>query len=118
MNKHFLQFITMLLIFGCSSQDKTESNSQANEGTWWKEGVLYQIYPQSFKDSDGDGFGDFKGILEKLVYVASVGVSMVWMNPFFESPLADNGYDVSDYRAIHPSVRNHGRLSTDVRWFP
>jgi len=69
---------------------------------WWKEGVLYQIYPQSFKDSDSDGFGDFKGVIEKLDYLESLGISMVWMNPFFESPLVDNGYDVSNYRAIHP----------------
>ena len=70
--------------------------------TWWKEGVLYQIYPQSFKDTNGDGFGDFRGVMEKLDYLESLGISMVWMNPFFESPLVDNGYDVSDYRAIHP----------------
>ncbi len=69
---------------------------------WWKEGVLYQIYPQSFKDSDGDGFGDFKGVIEKLDYLESLGITMVWMNPFFESPMVDNGYDVSDYRAIQP----------------
>ncbi|WP_452223896.1 glycoside hydrolase family 13 protein [Lacinutrix chionoecetis] len=69
---------------------------------WWKEGVLYQIYPQSFKDANGDGFGDFRGVIEKLDYIESLGVTMVWMNPFFESPLVDNGYDVSNYRAIHP----------------
>lgn len=68
---------------------------------WWKEGVLYQIYPQSFKDTTGDGFGDFKGVIEKLDYLESLGITMVWMNPFFESPLVDNGYDVSDYTAIH-----------------
>jgi oligo-1,6-glucosidase len=70
--------------------------------TWRKEGVLYQIYPQSFKDTDGDGFGDFRGVIEKLDYLESLGIKMVWMNPFFESPLVDNGYDVSDYRAILP----------------
>ncbi|RIA10746.1 oligo-1,6-glucosidase [Flavobacteriaceae bacterium MAR_2010_72] len=69
---------------------------------WWKEGVLYQIYPQSFKDSDGDGFGDFQGVIQELDYLESLGISMVWMNPFFESPMVDNGYDVSDYRAINP----------------
>ncbi len=69
---------------------------------WWKEGVLYQIYPQSFNDTNGDGFGDFKGVIEKLDYLESLGITMVWMNPFFESPLVDNGYDVSNYRAIHP----------------
>ena len=70
--------------------------------TWWKEGILYQIYPQSFNDSDGDGFGDFKGVVEKLDYLESLGITMVWMNPFFESPMVDNGYDISNYRAINP----------------
>ncbi|MDA9257598.1 alpha-glucosidase [bacterium] len=69
---------------------------------WWKEGVLYQIYPQSFKDTTGDGFGDFQGVIQKLDYLESLGITMVWMNPFFGSPLVDNGYDVSNYTAIHP----------------
>lgn len=89
-------------VFGCREEKQAEIETPAYESVWWKEGILYQIYPQSFKDSDGDGFGDFKGVIEKLDYVESLGVSMVWMNPFFESPLVDNGYDVSDYRAIHP----------------
>ena len=50
---------------------------------WWKEGVLYQIYPQSFKDTSGDGYGDFKGVIEKLDYLESLGITAVWMNPFF-----------------------------------
>lgn len=83
------------------SAEKVVDTSIKND-TWWKEGILYQIYPQSFKDTDGDGFGDFKGVVEKLDYIQSLGVSIVWMNPFFESPLVDNGYDVSDYRAILP----------------
>ncbi|MCB9343226.1 MAG: alpha-glucosidase [Lewinellaceae bacterium] len=83
-------------------QDKPDNNKHDMERTWWKEGILYQIYPQSFKDTDGDGFGDFKGVIEKLDYIKSLGITMVWMNPFFESPLVDNGYDVADYRAIHP----------------
>ncbi len=67
---------------------------------WWKEGVVYQIYPQSFKDSDGDGVGDIPGIVEKLDYLDYLGVDAVWLNPVYDSPLADNGYDVRDYRAI------------------
>lgn len=102
MKNHFWGIIVVLLIFGCANQEKTDDNRQNSESTWWKEGILYQIYPQSFKDTDGDGFGDFKGVIEKLDYIESLGVNMVWMNPFFESPLVDNGYDVADYRAIHP----------------
>jgi oligo-1,6-glucosidase len=68
--------------------------------TWWKEAIVYQIYPRSFKDSDGDGIGDLKGIISKLDYIKSLGVNVVWLNPVYGSPNDDNGYDVSDYRSI------------------
>ena len=64
---------------------------------WWKEAVIYQIYPRSFKDSDGDGIGDIKGITQKLDYLAFLGVDVLWLSPIFKSPNDDNGYDVSDY---------------------
>lgn len=67
---------------------------------WWKEVVVYQLYPRSFKDTDGDGVGDLKGIIEKLDYIKSLGIDVVWMNPVYESPNDDMGYDISDYRAI------------------
>jgi oligo-1,6-glucosidase len=67
---------------------------------WWKEAVVYQIYPRSFKDSNGDGIGDLRGIIEKLDYIKSLGIDVVWLNPIFSSPNDDNGYDVSDYRGI------------------
>lgn len=68
--------------------------------TWWKEAVVYQIYPRSFKDSNGDGIGDLKGITSRLDYIKSLGVDVVWLNPIFPSPNDDNGYDISDYRGI------------------
>ena len=67
---------------------------------WWKEAVVYQIYPRSFKDSNGDGVGDLRGIISKLDYIKSLGIDVVWLNPIFASPNDDNGYDVSDYQAI------------------
>jgi oligo-1,6-glucosidase len=67
---------------------------------WWKEAVVYQLYPRSFKDTNGDGIGDLKGIIEKLDYIKSLGVDVVWMNPVYESPNDDMGYDIADYRAI------------------
>ena len=67
---------------------------------WWKEAVVYQIYPRSFNDSNGDGIGDIPGIIEKLDYIDELGVDVVWLNPVYESPEADNGYDISNYRAI------------------
>jgi len=70
------------------------------KGSWWQEGVVYQIYPRSFRDSNGDGIGDLAGIAEKLDYIASLGVDIVWLNPICASPNADNGYDISDYDEI------------------
>jgi len=67
---------------------------------WWKEAVVYQIYPRSFKDSNGDGIGDLKGIIEKLDYIDFLGVNAIWLNPVYKSPNYDNGYDISDYRDI------------------
>lgn len=68
---------------------------------WWKESSIYQIYPASFKDSNGDGIGDLRGIISKLDYVKALGVDMVWLNPIFTSPQVDMGYDVADYYNIH-----------------
>ena len=70
------------------------------EKNWWKEGVVYQIYPRSFKDSTANGMGDLLGILEKLDYLKSLGVDMIWLCPVYQSPNDDNGYDISDYRSI------------------
>ena len=67
---------------------------------WWKEGIVYQIYPRSFKDSSGNGIGDIYGIIEKLDYIKSLGVNMIWICPIYSSPNDDNGYDISDYRKI------------------
>jgi len=85
-----------------TSADKSTSKQTATETErkWWKEAVVYQIYPRSFKDSDGDGVGDLKGIISKLDYLKSLGVDIIWLNPIYGSPNADNGYDISDYQSI------------------
>ncbi|MEK5172887.1 alpha-glucosidase [Heyndrickxia sp. FSL W8-0496] len=67
---------------------------------WWKESVVYQIYPRSFNDSNGDGIGDLKGIMEKLDYLKALGVDVIWLSPVYQSPNDDNGYDISDYQSI------------------
>lgn len=67
---------------------------------WWKESVVYQIYPRSFNDSNGDGIGDLKGIMEKLDYLKELGVDVIWLSPVYQSPNDDNGYDISDYQSI------------------
>ncbi|HLS09292.1 alpha-glucosidase [Lentibacillus sp.] len=69
---------------------------------WWKESVVYQIYPRSFNDSNGDGIGDLNGIIEKLDYLRNLGVDVIWLSPVYQSPNDDNGYDISDYHAIMP----------------
>ena len=70
--------------------------------SWWRGAVIYQIYPRSFLDTDGDGVGDLPGIIERLDYVASLGVDAIWIAPFFRSPMADFGYDIADYRDVDP----------------
>lgn len=70
------------------------------ERNWWKEAVVYQIYPRSFMDSNGDGIGDLKGITSKLDYLKELGVDVIWLSPIYQSPNDDNGYDISDYQAI------------------
>jgi alpha-glucosidase len=72
------------------------------DGPWWKEGVIYQIYPRSFHDTDGDGVGDLPGVIEKLDYLSDLGIDGIWLSPINTSPMFDFGYDVSDYRAIDP----------------
>lgn len=72
------------------------------EAPWWRGAVIYQIYPRSFMDTDGNGVGDLPGIIAKLDYIASLGVEAIWISPFFKSPMADFGYDIADYRDVDP----------------
>ena len=111
--RHLMQ-LSMLSLAACaqpSSQTGTPvppttattaqpPTAPAPHKAWWKEAVVYQIYPRSFMDTNGDGVGDLKGITSRLDYVKSLGVDVVWLNPIYASPNDDNGYDISDYRAI------------------
>ncbi|WAM00135.1 glycoside hydrolase family 13 protein [Streptomyces sp. Je 1-369] len=82
-----------------TSAPATESSSA---GEWWREAVIYQVYPRSFADGNGDGMGDLPGITDRLPYLRDLGVDAVWLSPFYASPQADAGYDVADYRAVDP----------------
>ena len=83
--------------------ESTNSLPQAaTSGAWWRGATIYQVYPRSFCDSNGDGIGDLAGITAKLDYIASLGVDAVWISPFYTSPMKDFGYDVADYRDIDP----------------
>jgi len=91
-------FLKCSLVTLCYSQQV--QNKDSLDRKWWKEAVVYQIYPRSFNDSNGDGIGDLQGIISKLDYIKSLGVNVIWINPIYGSPNDDNGYDVSDYRSI------------------
>jgi alpha-glucosidase len=75
-------------------------------GSWWQTGIIYQIYPRSFQDTNGDGIGDLRGITQRLPYLKELGVDAIWLSPIFPSPMADFGYDISDYTGIDPLFGN------------
>src|ERR1700728_3652424 len=75
----------------------------ANERPWWREAVVYQVYIRSFADANGDGIGDISGVRDRLPYLAALGVDALWFNPWYPSPLADAGYNITDYRSIDPA---------------
>src|SRR3990167_7651947 len=73
---------------------------------WYKDAILYELRVRSFYDSNGDGIGDFRGAIEKLDYLQDLGVTALWLLPFYPSPLRDDGYDISDYHEVHPAYGN------------
>jgi alpha-glucosidase len=87
---------------GRSDTSMVRKGTGMSQKLWWQDGVIYQIYPRSFADANGDGIGDLEGIRAKLPYLADLGVRALWISPIFPSPMADFGYDVSDYRGIDP----------------
>jgi oligo-1,6-glucosidase len=80
------------------------------DAPWWKRAVVYQVYPRSFQDSDGDGIGDLGGVLQRLDHLADLGVDVLWLSPVYPSPQADNGYDISDYQDVDPLFGSLGQL--------
>ena len=96
--KIIFAFAIIICLFSATNSSAQITNTPDRK--WWKEAIVYQVYPRSFKDSDGDGIGDLRGIISKLDYIKSLGVTAVWLNPIYSSPNTDNGYDVSDYRDI------------------
>src|SRR5262245_60717726 len=82
--------------------DETAFSAMNGDDDWWRNGIFYQVYPRSFQDSDGDGVGDLAGLMRRLPYLSRLGVDALWLSPIFPSPMADFGYDISDYTGIDP----------------
>ncbi len=87
-------------------------NQNTTESLWWQKGVIYQVYPRSFKDSNGDGVGDLKGVIDKLDYFTTLGIDAIWLSPVYPSPMADFGYDISNMVDIHPMFGNLADFDT------
>jgi alpha-glucosidase len=88
--------------FSAADEEASELTNSMQRGLWWQTGVIYEIYARSFQDSNGDGIGDLRGITQRLPYLVELGVDAVWLSPIFPSPMADFGYDISDYTGIDP----------------
>src|SRR6478735_7056438 len=86
------------------SADPSATPDDRLDPDWWRQAVVYQVYPRSFADSDADGIGDLPGITSRLPYLVSLGIDAVWLSPFYPSALADGGYDVDDYRNVDPRL--------------
>jgi len=106
MKRTLLTLAAALFLLPASAQQVPE---------WLKEGILYHIYPSSFKDSDGDGIGDLEGIRSKLPYVKSLGANTIWLSPVFRSEFEDGGYDITDFYRIDPRFGTNSQLVQLVR---
>ena len=100
-----------------SSKSRPAATTQASKQDWWKNAVIYEIYPRSFQDSNGDGIGDLNGITARLDYLKDLGVDAIWLTPVYPSPQADFGYDISDYKNIDPqygTLKDFDRLVAEA----
>ncbi len=91
---------------------------QAQQNLWWQTGIIYQVYPRSYQDSNGDGVGDLKGIIQRLDYLQWLGINIVWLSPIYPSPMADFGYDIADYTGVHSlfgTLNNFDELVNELR---
>ena len=91
-----------ILIISCKQEGLKTMLTGKTDPLWYKDAIIYELHVKAFKDSNGDGTGDFRGLIEKLDYIEELGVNAIWLLPFYPSPFRDDGYDISDYRGIHP----------------
>src|SRR5437899_1653310 len=98
----FLYQRSLIMQLVLSPRNLSGAIVEMQELTWWQKGIIYEIYPRSFQDSNGDGVGDLNGIMRRLDYLANLGVNAIWISPIYPSPMADFGYDVANYCDIDP----------------
>jgi len=101
-----------------SAPTPTPTPTPTIDSTWWKHAVIYEIYPRSFQDSNGDGIGDLNGITERLDYLQALGVDAIWISPMYPSPQVDFGYDISDYENVDPqygTLKDFDRLVAEAK---
>ena len=113
-----LPALLLAIASGMGLLGQAKSGSFQNDPNWWKNAVLYEIYPRSFQDSNGDGIGDLNGITSRLDYLQALGIDAIWLSPIYPSPQIDFGYDISDYTAIDPkygTMADFDRLVTEAR---
>src|SRR5271156_1693363 len=99
---HSFAVIALLLSYSLRSEGRIPQGAEGSAKPWWQTAVVYQIYPRSFLDTNGDGIGDLAGITAKLDYLQGLGVDALWLNPIYQSPQIDTGYDIADYKTIDP----------------
>src|SRR5205085_8477835 len=118
-----LLYVGSCLVAGwtCAASDAPRSDAHAhtaaNPDPWWRHAVIYEIYPRSFQDSNGDGVGDLNGITERLDYLQALGVDAIWISPMYPSPQVDFGYDISDYENVDPqygTLKDFDRLMEEA----
>jgi len=117
MEKLHLKRFLLPLLLACSLSAYPQAKPQAAD-PWWKHAVIYEIYPRSFQDSNGDGMGDLNGITSRLDYLKNLGVDAIWITPFYPSPQVDYGYDIADYKAIDPdygTMADFDRLVSEAK---
>lgn len=102
LTKNKFVLVALVAIGVILSSCTTEQNKEKSHLKWWQDTIVYEIYPNSFQDSDGNGYGDIRGIISRLDYLQKLGVGAIWLTPVYGSPMGDNGYDVSDYYSINP----------------
>ena len=102
MRRFWLLLCLAMMACGSAAAQTQAEPLKTNGDVWWKHAVIYEIYPRSFQDSNGDGVGDIKGITSRLDYLHDLGIDAIWITPMYPSPGVDYGYDISDYTAIDP----------------